>query len=547
MATLHPSLHTFTPTSAGAYRERDILQILQDGLPQGFDVYHSVNFSAVHSGTQTFGEVDAVVLTPNGHLVLLEVKAGEVSATAQGISKLYANQHGNAKDIAHQAQRQHAILLGKIRDAGYPQVHVAHMLVLPDQKIAAGSVGYPRERIVDATQMDSLCSLIRAASPTTMLPDATRQWVMDFLTNRFAVFPDPSTHMGQVARVSTALAEGLATWVPRITHSNGVFVVEATAGSGKTQLALALLRTAVQSGQRAAYVCFNRPLADHMVQVVPHQVEVSTFHEYAVMFAKSQGVPVDFGQAGVFDQVTQHLLAHDDTQTARLDLLVIDESQDFDPAWVQALLPRLKEGGRLYVLGDSHQQLYARDAFELEGAVLIQCDDNFRSPRKVVDAINQLRLTHTPVLARSAHQGQAPGFHTYDPAIDVGGLKALQKCLAQLWQEGFGTVDVAVLSFAGRGRSHITPLQSLAGLSTRRFTGQYDAAGNPLWTDGDLLLETVYRFKGQSAPVVVLCEVDFETLTERELHKLFVGFTRAQFRLEVVLSENAAVRLLERG
>jgi hypothetical protein len=38
-------------------------------------------------------------------------------------------------------------------------------------------------------------------------------------------------------------------------------------------------------------------------------------------------------------------------------------------------------------------------------------------------------------------------------------------------------------------------------------------------------------------------EVDFETLTERDKRKLFVCLTRAQMRLDVVLSERA-VRVL---
>ena len=76
------------------------------------------------------------------------------------------------------------------------------------------------------------------------------------------------------------------------------------------------------------------------------------------------------------------------------------------------------------------------------------------------------------------------------------------------------------------------------------MTGAVEAASNPLWTAGDLLVETLYRFKGQSAPVVVLCDVDFDALGTKELRKLFVGFTRAQFRLECVLSERAAGLLL---
>lgn len=60
-------------------------------------------------------------------------------------------------------------------------------------------------------------------------------------------------------------------------------------------------------------------------------------------------------------------------------------------------------------------------------------------------------------------------------------------------------------------------------MSLKYFTGGFDAAGNPKWSDGDLLVEALYRFKGQSAPVVVLCEVDFEALTGQGAQEAICG------------------------
>jgi len=68
-----------------------------------------------------------------------------------------------------------------------------------------------------------------------------------------------------------------------------------------------------------------------------------------------------------------------------------------------------------------------------------------------------------------------------------------------------------------------------------------------MWTEGDLLADTIARFKGQSAPVVVVTEVDFTEPTPRDLMKLFVGLTRAQYRCECVLSEAAAKSLHARA
>lgn len=546
MATLYPSLASQQFFGAGGYRERDVLALLEQGLSDGFDVFHTVDWSSMHNGVQNFGELDAVVLSPGGHLVLLEVKSGDVTVAEDGLSKLYRHANGHIKDIGHQSRRQHSAIRSRLNEQGLQAVQVAHLLVLPDQKVSLGTVAYPRERIVDATQMDELTTLVRGATPAGQVPANVRVQVMEFLVNRFHVFPNPSTHIGQAQRASAVLAEGLATWVPRVSHAGGVFVVEATAGSGKTQLALALLAEATRTNRRAAYVCYNRPLADHIAAVAPPSVEVSTFHEYAVGFARMQGRDPDFSKTAVFEQLAQELIDQAGDQPGRLDLLIVDESQDFDAEWVAALSVRLKSNGRLYVLGDANQRVYEREEFDLQDAVRIQCMDNFRSPGKVVGAINQLRLAPTPVIARAAERGQAPGFHTYVPGGSAS-LTVLQECLKNLLNDGFTADQIAVITFAGRERSEVLARDKLADLTVNRFTGSYDDAGNTVWTGGELLVETLYRFKGQSAPVVVLCEIDFEVLTEKNLRKLFVGFTRAQFRLECVLSERAASELMARA
>ena len=193
-------------------------------------------------------------------------------------------------------------------------------------------------------------------------------------------------------------------------------------------------------------------------------------------------------------------------------------------------------------MGDRQQQLYERDPFELPAAVQIRCMDNFRSPHRVVDTINRLRLVPERVEARSAHAGETPRFHVWETgkSSPQGQLEA---CLRQLWADGYTPEQVAVISWRGQKDSQILQQEKLGGHRLRRFTGEYDQAGNPIWSEGRLQAESLYRFKGQSAPAVVLCEVDFEQLGPREQRKLFVGFTRAQMRVDVVLSAHAAETL----
>ena len=67
--------------------------------------------------------------------------------------------------------------------------------------------------------------------------------------------------------------------------------------------------------------------------------------------------------------------------------------------------------------------------------------------------------------------------------------------------------------------------------------------------EGELLAESVFRFKGQSAPIVIVCEIDFEEVGDQEARKLFVAMTRAQSQLHLIMTsaaEQALARQLER-
>jgi len=545
MATIHPPLPDIKLMTAGAYRERDILQQLQQGLPDSFDAYHSVQWSSLHEHNQRFGEIDIVVLSPQGHLVLLEIKAGDVSIDEHGITKQYSSDPSNPKNINHQIHAQVNAMRQALHHNQLNDVRFAHLLVLPDQKITHGSIAYPRERIVDATQQDQLCQHVINSIPTNDLSSPTRERVTLFLENRFELTPDPSVHISQIQSTNARLSEGLATWVPRITHQSHTYVIQGTAGSGKTQLAITLLRQAATQKQRSAYLCFNRPLADHIRQIAPTHADVASFHQLCVEHWRTTQGEIDFSDKQIFAKVTEKYIADAPNFKSDLDLVIIDESQDFETEWIQAITNRLKPDGKLYVMGDPDQLLYDRPLFELDGAVSVTCNDNFRSPQKIVDIINLLQLATTPIKARSGYAGDHPEFRHYTPTPS-GTESAIVQCVNNLLAQGHTLDQIALISFHGKEKSHLLAKDTIGKWTLRKATGRFDKNETAEWTNGQLFAETVSRFKGQSAPVVVLCEVDFEELRERELRKLFVGFTRAQYKVVCLMSERAESMLMAR-
>jgi superfamily I DNA and RNA helicase len=114
-----------------------------------------------------------------------------------------------------------------------------------------------------------------------------------------------------------------------------------------------------------------------------------------------------------------------------------------------------------------------------------------------------------------------------------------EQAIISLLERGFKLEDIAVLSWHGRANSKLLNAHSIGQFSTKQFTGQYTADSEPIWTDGDLLTESVYRFKGQSAPAVVFSEIDFADMADKDRKKLFVGLTRAQMAVELVITPSA--------
>ncbi|MFA7238816.1 MAG: hypothetical protein WC091_01790 [Sulfuricellaceae bacterium] len=78
MATLTPSQLPSLREDGGLFRELNVLEPLRLGLPDGLEIFHEVHWHSVHKGVDRHGEVDIVVLSSNGNMLLMEVKAGQV-------------------------------------------------------------------------------------------------------------------------------------------------------------------------------------------------------------------------------------------------------------------------------------------------------------------------------------------------------------------------------------------------------------------------------------------------------------------------------------
>jgi superfamily I DNA and RNA helicase len=346
--------------------------------------------------------------------------------------------------------------------------------------------------------------------------------------------------------MTSRVSGGLATWVARLALNPHRLLVRGTAGSGKTQLAMQELRQAARLGQQALYICYNRPLADAVKAVAPNTVNVMTIHEFARELGEQAGETFDFSVAGVYDRMIDALLAYAPQITEALDVLVVDEAQDMDASWINALVSMVKTEGRITVLEDPAQRLYDRPAFN-PGWSTIQSPINYRSPRLLVDFMNHFELCDSPIEAGSTVTGFNPAWHWYvDPATLID---ETEHALKALMDQGYAPENIVILTYQGLANSKLFSGDAPRGLNQIALKRQdgYDQSGHVKYTDGRVLVETLYRFKGQAADAVILTEVDFEELDSKNRRKLFVAFSRARLHVTFITSERARDVLLEKS
>lgn len=253
MASLSPQLLPPLRTDAGRYRELEVLERLRDYLPDGFEVFHNIPLHTLRDDRDRYGEIDIAVLAPDGCLLLMEVKAGPVVLRSGEIFKLYGD---GECDVARQGRLQRVAMQKRLQEAGL-ETPLMSCLVLPDYALGDSHlISIPRERVIDAGRYDHMVSTVRqwfAATSGTVDRAALRR----LLLNQFEVTPSLETMRDQLNGAVRCLADGLATWVPRTGSPTGIYRIQATAGSGKTQLALQLLETAAAERLNASYVCYT--------------------------------------------------------------------------------------------------------------------------------------------------------------------------------------------------------------------------------------------------------------------------------------------------
>lgn len=411
------------------------------------------------------------------------------------------------------------------------------IIYCPDYHVKNINAAAPdTDRVVDAGSDDGICGRIdRVLGLGEPRYDDWLEMVLDFFSQTFEVVPDIHAFKSAQQRQFTRQSGTLAKLLDNLEMHTFRLRIEGTAGSGKSLLARRFYDRAIAASRRPLMVCFNRPLAERLKRNTNPGGYTNTFQGLCYRFLEARGQSLDFSSMrsdpGFWNKVLERVTEEDIPQDWRFDTLVVDEGQDFDQEWFEILQPFLADPADILWVGDSDQNLRGRVPVTLDGFATYHARENSRTPESVARFIRE----HLAIGFEPANRLPGLGVTEHRYRYPQEQPRIVNKVVNTLRRAGFTNDDIVVLSFGGIASSIFKEHADVGRLPLRRFTGEYDRDGNQILSDGGIVFESIYRFKGQQAPAVIVVDVDTEGKeTTRWQHRLYCCLTRASVRVDLL-------------
>lgn len=528
-------------------------------------------------------EIDFLVVIPERGLLILEVKDGgiqiQISANkgqtrANWLSFDHLGERHNIKAPDDQAEDGKWSVIALLKKYGCPPVPAGVGVCLSDTDALAATWIPPeilalKEDLLSRTAFENfLLRCIKFCLPTTSWSDVNYRLVCEALlpttseTTSFRVALDGTSR--QIDEASNSVVNLVQDQIDALSYLYGRNrgVVAGGAGTGKTLIALSLVKSLVSSGLRVLVLVPTKHLKEHIIDSLLRQ-GVSTFlydrvrhreegdifqivedvivatpstlteiifllHEKSRDAAKEEGKKFRRDE-GSLNSVQRGLSLRYSADLSTLpsqgifDALIVDETQDLPQHFVDQAMRFVRNpvDAPAYFFADFQQLrsrwITSRELIPLPWAGIVPHDaqivslgTNCRNPRSVGEELVRLKgvVRYHPL----SPQGLPVRWVYYDVGIDAYEMgSTVQRIRLDLIKDG---VKKRELLFVRPESSFPPPHEDFGYLKRFRSTG----GGKLLSTD---------KVKGLEAPVVVVLIGPNEVINERLVSEIYVAFSRA--------------------
>ena len=529
MGRIHPD-HSTVQQLKGA--ERTFAEILIEYLSDDWLIISQLDMIAPNRPY----EIDFLLVNPQYGLISIEVKGGEVDVKDGEWYRKESRGGDFHFDPSPPRQAQNAAF--QLRDAlkgnhpSFRNLKVAHGVALPDVEAVKGSLPLEvtREMLFlagDMTQIEEkVIACIEAAQARHYLSDSLLQNFFQIVlpSSRMVFQPDAQRTIYReiLNHVSLEQVRAMASL-----DENKRVVVQGSAGTGKTRLAILWARLAMKRGEKTLLTCYNDPLADFL-NATSGDRKLPVIQPFLRLIKNLDGIteldePMESKEKDIFwnETLTAHVLANIEKIKPMFDTIVVDETQDFAPSWVTILEALLLPNGKLLCVADMAQDLFQRgyqpplkDPLWTKGRLAVNC----RNTRQIALLLKKIGGAQPATACPTGDPVRFVPARTEHEALSS--VRNLISTHTDLHKRKLG--DLVIVCRTANER------QKLRDLSTEK-------AMISNWSNRGLdhvACETYRRIKGLEADHVVVVGFDGDFLTQ----ELYVAASRARQNLTIIAS-----------
>jgi superfamily I DNA/RNA helicase len=399
MAKLLPP---YVDKSCKSTGEKMIFEILKNGsFSKDWIVLHSLNLS--QHAVRLYGEIDFLILIPGGGIYVMEVKGGDVKCV-DGVW-YFTDRHGNVnknKSPFNQARDAMFSLHTSIekefgRGHRLTKTLSGFLCAFPHIGFDKHSVEYESWQILDKDAIRTgPAEFFNTLVEKTIKKHAGQRWfsqkdslpdtndlkqLCDFLRGDFERIRTVKERLAEFDNQIKVYTEEQFRILDSI-QLNDRSVIQGSAGTGKTVIAIESAIRAAAEGKTVFLTCFNRLIGEWMqkqVETWKDKITVSSVHSY--LFETSKGFDYDKSQSNKQDFYTVYLPKllkdiFDKGINKKFDKIIIDEGQDLIREEYLALFDAMLVGGLAKgsweIYGDFEQQAIYSQLSKDEMLVLLK-------------------------------------------------------------------------------------------------------------------------------------------------------------------------------
>jgi len=545
--------------------ERMIFDMFKkDSFTEDWIVLHSLNLSQ-HT-KRLYGEIDFLLLIPNAGVFVLEVKGGDVRC--KNGEWEFIDRHGNvnrnkspfvqAKDAMFSLKEEIKKEFGASHK--FNKIQFGFFVAFPQVNFDKHSVEYQQWQIFDKTNYNSnheafFKNLVQQFtekhktqfwfSPTESLP--SRQDLEElcrFLRGDFMRVRSAKERLTEFdSQVKTYTEEQFG--VVESIQLNERSVIQGSAGTGKTMIAIESAIRAADEGKKVFLTCFNRIIGEWMQKQLEgwNNITVSSLHSY--LFELSKGFDHDKTQESKQDFYSKYLpnLMKEFFKIGvqgKFDKLIIDEGQDLIREEYLGLFDSMLTGGlangNWEIYGDFERQAIYSQLSKSEMLDLLKTFGhhskhllriNCRNTKEIGEETSLISGFEKPPFLLEYLEGLPVAYHFYRD--EAHQKQILSEQLKKVSSESLPFNELVILSPKKFENSCV---KSFADYSIKEIKTANEVSA----TQKHFGFATVQSYKGMESNYVLITDIE-DLSSEVAKSLMYVGMSRARYGLILLISE----------